>query len=160
MNFNATRPALTEYTDYAFTSQGQPEIIEPYSALSNDFSPPPKGRLTFHSVLASKKGLQSTHCRVYKPCRVRRRPPYFTSRTSSASPSQAQLSSAKESSPDLHLSEQSNTSLFSQWIQCAMNVEPISEFLDSLGLDLRLTETATYGSTIYSNYSEVEPFKS
>jgi hypothetical protein len=159
MNFNATRPPLPEFTDYAFTSQGQPEIVEPHSALNNDLSPPPEDSLTFRSSVAPRKELQSTPYRVYKTHRIRRRPPYYTARTFPASPSEAQLGSAKESSPDSYSSEQGCKSLFAQWMQCAMNVEPISEFLESLSRDFRLTEPATYEPTSYSDYSEADPFE-
>jgi hypothetical protein len=159
MNFNATRPPLPEFTDYAFTSQGQPEIVEPHSALNNELTPPPEDSLTFRSSVAPRKGLQSTSCRVYKPHRIRRRPPYSTARTIPASPFEAQLGSAKESSPDSYSSEQVCTSLFAQWMQCAMNVEPIGEFLDSMSRDFRLMEPATYEPTSYSDYSEAESFE-
>jgi hypothetical protein len=160
MNFNATRPTLPEYTDYAFTSHGQPEMIGPHSTLSNKFSPPLEYSLTLRSSVALRKGVHSTTSRVYKPQRIRRRPPYSTASTSSASPSQAQLGSAKESTPDFHPSKQGSTSLFAQWMQCALNVEPISDFLDSLSPDFRLTEPATYEPTSYSDYSEADPFES
>lgn len=159
MKFNATRPLLPAFTNYALTSQGQPEMVEPHSAFNNEISPPPEDILTFPSSVASRKGLQSKPSHLYKPHRIRRRPSYSTASTSSASPSQPQFDSAKESSPDFYSSEQGSTSLFAQWMQCALNVEPIGEFLDYLSPDFRLTEPATYEPTSYSDYSEADPFE-
>ena len=160
MIFNATRPPLPEFTDYAFTSQGQPEIFVPHSTINNELSPPLENSLPFRSSVASRKGLQNTPCRVYRPYRIRRRPPYSTARTCPLQvPSQAHLGYAKESSPDSYSSEEGCTSLFAQWMQCAMNVEPISKFLDSVSPEVRLTGPATYEPTSYSDYSEADSFE-
>jgi hypothetical protein len=123
--------------------QSQPDASESYAtpqdkvALQSEYNPTPS------SSVASRTRVQVAPCRIFRPCRLRRRTPRTIVRTSSSALPLTRQSSAMESTLRSYANEQDNSPTFPQRISDAYDIELVAGSLCSFSLDSLFTEPTT-----------------
>ena len=133
----APAPPFT-YIDYALKPQAhytQPDASESYAALNGKEAPHPEYNATPGSSVALRTRAQVPPCRVFRPCRVRRRTSCTTAHTSSTGPPLTHRGSPMESTLYSYSHEQNNSTASMQWMPDPFNVELVASFLHSLSID-------------------------
>lgn len=141
-NFVHTPPPTS--SDNTFIPQAyeiQADDSESLAASNYEAAPHPEYNPTSCSSTALKTRVTVRPCRIFRPCRFRRRTPRATAHTPSSGPPLAHQDSAMEPTLRFYPEKQDDSISFSQWMSDPFDVELMASSLWSFSLDYSIDRT-------------------